>query len=140
MPHAEEYVGRWSADEHESLLLGKLEHDEFLTLLSRCFAYVPTPACDGVSASVLESLALGIPVIASENGSRPPGVITYPKTDPESLCARMLDLLENRAAVRERLSHYGDQAANGNDNVGRMADWLAGESVAVSREEVTHAV
>jgi glycosyltransferase involved in cell wall biosynthesis len=89
---------------------------------------------------VLESLALGIPVIASENGSRPSGVITYPETDAAALCARMLDLLENRESVRERLSQYGDQTTNANDNVGRMADWLAGESAAVSREEVTHAV
>src|SRR6266852_4303732 len=34
------------------------------------------PACDGVSASVLESLALGVPVVASENGRRPAGVVT----------------------------------------------------------------
>jgi glycosyltransferase involved in cell wall biosynthesis len=141
MPAAEGYVGDWSADERQSLLLlGNLEHDQFLTLLTRCFAYVRTPACDGVSASVLESLALGIPVIASENGSRPSGVITYPETDAAALCARMLDLLENRESVRERLSQYGDQTTNANDNVGRMADWLAGESAAVSREEVTHAV
>jgi glycosyltransferase involved in cell wall biosynthesis len=139
MPSAEEYVAGWSADDRESLLLlGNLEHDQFLTLLSRCFAYIRTPACDGVSASVLESLALGIPVIASENGSRPPSVITYPETDAGELCARMLDLLENRESVRERLSHYGDQSTD--DNVGRMADWLAGEPVAISREEVTHAV
>jgi hypothetical protein len=52
----------------------------------------------------------------------------------------MLDLLRNREEVRERLSHYGDQAGNDNDNVGRMADWLTGEPVAVSRGEVTHAV
>jgi len=141
MSAAEEYAGGWEADERQSLLLlGNLEHDQFLTLLTRCFACVRTPACDGVSASVLESLALGIPVIASENGSRPPGVITYPETDAAALCRRMLDLAENRESVRERLSRYGDQAANTNDNVGRMADWLAGESAEVSREEVTHAV
>ena len=141
MPAAKEFVGAWSGDERDSLLLlGNLEHDQFLTLLTRCFAYVRSPACDGVSASVLESLGLGIPVIASENGSRPPGVITYPENDATALCARMLDLAQNRESVRERLSRHGDQTTNVSDNVGRMADWLAGRSAAVSREEVTHAV
>ena len=43
------------------LLLGNLGHDEFLSLLSRCFLYLRTPECDGVAASVLESLALQSP-------------------------------------------------------------------------------
>ena len=55
------------------LLLGNLPHDEFLTLLTRCSAYLRSPACDGVAASVLEAVALGVPVVASENGRRPAG-------------------------------------------------------------------
>src|SRR5262249_27993582 len=116
------------------LLLGNLEHNQFLSLLRRCFAYIRTPACDGVSASVLESLALGIPVIASENGTRPPGVMTYPENDVQGLCDQMLYLIENRGQIRVRL----DETAG--DNVGRMADWLCGSPVSVNREEVSHAV
>src|SRR5262249_9562332 len=103
-----------------------------------CFAYVRTPACDGVSASVLESLALGIPVIASENGTRPPGVITYSEDDAAQLCDRMLRLMQNREAVREELTNHA--ARSGDDNVGKMADWLSGTKATISREEVTHAV
>ena len=104
------------------LLLGNLTHDQFLTLLSRCFMYLRTPACDGVAASVLESLALGIPVVASENGRRPKGVVPY-----DDLSAA--DMVEKLRFVR---AHY-DQVKAGlqpdlyDDNVGRMADWLAGD-------------
>src|SRR5262249_48122981 len=78
MSAASAYLQDWqSAEKHGVLLLGNLPHDEFLTLLSRCYGYLRTPACDGVSSSVLESLALGVPVVASENGRRPPGVVTY---------------------------------------------------------------
>ena len=135
MPPAREYVAAWRPEEQQSLLLlGNLQHNQFLTLLNRCAAYVRTPACDGVSASVLESLALGIPVIASENGSRPPGVITYHETDAQALCNRMLELIEHRENFQVRLDQTGA------DNVGRMADWLCGNTVPLRREEVTHAV
>jgi glycosyltransferase involved in cell wall biosynthesis len=139
MAPARQYIEGWSMDEQESLLLlGNLDHDQFLSLLTRCFAYVRTPACDGVSASVLESLALGIPVIASENGTRPPGVITYREDDATQLCDRMLRLIENHKAVREQLTNHAAQS--GDDNIGKMADWLTGTPAAISREEVTDAV
>jgi len=66
---------------------GDLDHDQFLTLLSRCHFYVRTPSKDGVCSSVLEALSLGIPVIASENGHRPSSVITVPAADGEALAA-----------------------------------------------------
>src|SRR5438445_330070 len=48
MAAAEEFVRGWSEEERASLLLlGNLMHDQFLTLLSRCFVYLRTPACDG---------------------------------------------------------------------------------------------
>jgi glycosyltransferase involved in cell wall biosynthesis len=136
MPAAGEYVSQWTQEEQASLLLlGNLEHDAFLSLLTRCFAYVRTPACDGVSASVLESLALGIPVIASENGRRPRGVFTYKEHDAAGLCATMVYLTQHRAEVKTTL----EQTASG-DNVALMADWLAGTSASARREEVAHVV
>jgi glycosyltransferase involved in cell wall biosynthesis len=66
LPAANAYVDSWTEEERRSLLLlGNLKHDEFLTLLTRCSTYLRSPACDGVAASVLESLALNIPVVAS---------------------------------------------------------------------------
>jgi glycosyltransferase involved in cell wall biosynthesis len=123
LPAAEQFVQTWPAEERANLcLLGNLNHDEFLTLLSRSFLYLRTPACDGVAASVLESLALGVPVVASENGRRPAGVVTYRDTDA-------VDMVDKLRFARE---HYDKVKADircdtGDDNVGRMADWLAGD-------------
>lgn len=60
-------------------------HDEFMTILSKSHFFIRTPQKDGVSASVLEALSLKIPVVASENGSRPPGVITFKPNDAVEL-------------------------------------------------------
>ena len=120
LPRAQDFVGKWSSEEQQSLLLlGNLAHDKFLTLLSRCFACIRTPACDGVAASVLEALAMGIPVVASENGRRPQGTLTYTETSASDLCDKLLFLLENDSDIRFKLRQVGQS-----DNVARMADWL----------------
>ena len=61
------------------------------------------PITDGVASSVLESLALGTPVVASENGTRPPHVVTYEATNPDALAAAVEHALRNRAAIVERM-------------------------------------
>lgn len=81
------------------LILDDLSHEEFLAALTRSAFYVRTPVSDGVASSVLESLSLGTPVIASENGSRPAGVITFPATEPDSLAALLLDVLDRRDEI-----------------------------------------
>lgn len=122
-PLAGKFADAWPASERESLLvLGNLAHQDFLTLMSRCTACLRTPACDGVSASVIEGLALGVPVVASENGRRPPGVITYDELDAEDMCAKLAYVVENRDSIRKQL-----QVESNEDNVGLMADWLTGE-------------
>jgi len=126
MTEAERFVASWPAEEQATLLLlGNLTHDEFLTLLSRCFAYLRTPECDGVAASVLESLALGIPVVASENGRRPVGVVTYRDPDPADMVEKLGFVRENYATVKQSL-----QSGTADDNIGRMADWLVGNPIA----------
>ena len=124
LPAAENSVHDWPEEERRSLLLlGNLTHDQFLTLLSRSVINLRTPACDGVAASVLESLALGIPVVASENDRRPVGVVTYRDTDAADMCAKLLYVTEHYDQVKKGL-----QSEAGEDNVGRMADWLSGEN------------
>jgi glycosyltransferase involved in cell wall biosynthesis len=123
-PDVQEFVADWPPPERESLLLlGNLTHDEFLTLLSRCFAYIRTPACDGVSSSVLESLALGIPVIASENHSRPPSAITYREDDAADLCEKLSYVTDHYEQVKGQTHLQGVE-----DNIERTVDWLLGES------------
>jgi glycosyltransferase involved in cell wall biosynthesis len=117
---AQSYVADWPQKEKNGLLLlGNLPHDDFLTLLSRCYAYLRTPACDGVSSSVLESLALGVPVVASENGRRPPEVVTYVEDDPADLCDKLRHLITNYEDIK-RHTHLHSPA----NNTARMADWI----------------
>jgi glycosyltransferase involved in cell wall biosynthesis len=80
-------------------LIDDLNHDQFLEALSRSALYLRTPTTDGVASSVLESLALGVPVVASENGSRPPGVITYDATDPADMAATVLKVIAARDEI-----------------------------------------
>jgi glycosyltransferase involved in cell wall biosynthesis len=128
-PAAQEMVGRWPEEERNSLLLlGNLSHDEFLTLLSRSTICLRTPACDGVSASVLESLALGVPVVASANGRRPAGVITYQDESARDMCDRLLDVTRRHEQIRTGL-----KADVSGDNVSAMADWLADEKTVETR-------
>ena len=134
MTSAREFVQDWPANELQSLLLlGNLTHDEFLTLMTRCFACLRTPACDGVAASVLEALALGVPVVASENGRRPTGVMTYEDQNAEDMFEKLCFVTENYSTIKATHPHTAD------DNVGKMADWLVGESRAPIGSEVVHA-
>jgi glycosyltransferase involved in cell wall biosynthesis len=136
MPAVNEFAGHWQAEERESLLLlGNLSHDEFLTLLNRSFAYIRTPACDGVSSSILEALAFGVPVVASENGSRPHGVITYRAGHATDLCAKLVDMAE-QGRQRHRTQMQSDE-----NNIAKTVDWLLGHPGAVEErreESVVH--
>jgi glycosyltransferase involved in cell wall biosynthesis len=131
---AQKFAAAWPQQERDSLLLlGNLSHDQFLTLMTRCFAVLRTPACDGVAASVLEALALGMPVVASENGRRPAGVITYEDTSAEDMSRKLLYLVENYETVKSGLA-----GAALDDNVGQMADWLAGEWPLTLKSGIVH--
>jgi len=135
MPPAREFADAWSPSERGNLLLlGNVTHDEFLSLLNRSYICIRTPACDGVAASVLESLAMGVPVVASENGRRPSGVVTYDENDAAELCQK----LEYVAAHYDEVKGAIGKSA-GDDNVGRMADWLAGKNSSRTRSQVAHA-
>ncbi len=117
---AKTYVNSWPAHEREGfLLLGNLPHDEFLTLLARSSAYVRTSACDGVSASILESLALGIPVLASQNGHRPANVMTYREGDATDLCTSLVAITQGRTQAIQAA-----QLQDAQDNIARTAGWL----------------
>jgi glycosyltransferase involved in cell wall biosynthesis len=125
MAGARGFLDDWSPEERATLLLlANLPHDQFLTLLKRCFINLRTPACDGVSASVLESLALGIPVVASENHRRPSGVVTYEDMDAADMCAKLHYVTEHYDEVKDALG-----VQDSDDNVGKMVSWLTGDSV-----------
>jgi glycosyltransferase involved in cell wall biosynthesis len=85
------------------LLAGDLPHDEFLSLLTRAQVYIRTPSKDGVCSSVLEALSLSVPVVASDNGTRPPGVVTFKPNNAEDLAAKVIDVLSAYDDVRRRI-------------------------------------
>ncbi len=72
----------------------QLDHNVFLNTLTKSKMYIRTPVKDGVASSVLESLSLGIPVLASKNGTRPESVINY-ENNVEDLTKKIINTLSN---------------------------------------------
>jgi hypothetical protein len=63
-----------------------------------------------------------VPVVASANGRRPQGVVTYEDTDPADMVAKLLFVAQHYSQVKEDLKIEDPE-----DNVGRMVEWLVGE-------------
>jgi glycosyltransferase involved in cell wall biosynthesis len=103
------------------LILDDLPHPVFLAALSRSSIYLRSHLSDGVCSSVLESLSLGVPVVASENGTRPPGVQCYPATDPEALGALLHDVI-----ARGRSATPGSHVPDAGDTLRTEVDLLTG--------------
>jgi len=76
------------------LMLGDVPHEECLHLISRSAAFVRPTFTDGDSISVRESLALGIPVIASDAVARPEGTVLFETGNPDDLMKKMECVLE----------------------------------------------
>jgi glycosyltransferase involved in cell wall biosynthesis len=85
------------------LIAGNLPHAEFLTAVQRSDVFVRTHLRDGVCTSVLEALKLGVPVVASDDGIRPPSVITFTPGDAADLHAKLAAVLGDLAAMRARV-------------------------------------
>ncbi len=79
-------------------------HDNFLTAVTRSKIYVRTPKKDGVCSSVLEALSLRVPVVASENGTRPQGVVTFRPDDAADLARQVAHVLDNHEAIRQAIA------------------------------------
>jgi len=91
------------------LLYGDLPRAATLTAMQDCDVMLRTTLYDGDSISVREALYLGAPVIATDNGMRPPGVRLIPVADR----ARLRDaLFEALSAPRKRSPVAGDGQEN----------------------------
>lgn len=87
-----------------SVLVGRnLAHPEFLTAVKRSNVFVRTHLRDGVCASILEALSLGVPVVAAEDGLRPPSVVTYAPADAADLSRVLIRTLSNLEIVRAQV-------------------------------------
>jgi glycosyltransferase involved in cell wall biosynthesis len=98
-------------------LLGSVPHDTFLTLLSRSLAYLRTPVIDGTCSSVLESLILRVPVLAADNGTRPPGARLWQEGNLDSLLSLMAEAVQNHGAMVAEIPEIGME-----DNAKKLAD------------------
>lgn len=77
------------------LLAGDQPHEVALQAIARAGAFLRTTHYDGDSIAVRESLHLGTPVVASDNGMRPSGVILFPARDPAALVRAIYRALES---------------------------------------------
>ena len=67
MPKMTEFL-RTQGIENAVLSMGSVPHEMFLNILSHSLAYIRSPMTDGVCSSVLESMKLKVPVLATDNG------------------------------------------------------------------------
>ena len=84
-------------------MVENLARNEFLTLLKRSDLCLRTPVSDGVASSVLEALYLGTPVVASENGRRPSGTITYQAEDGNDLNLKINNTISQLESIKRDL-------------------------------------
>jgi glycosyltransferase involved in cell wall biosynthesis len=101
------------------LMTGNLPRAEFLRVLQSASLYLRTPIGDGVAASVLEALAFRVPVVASDNGTRPPGCVLYRPGDVDDIVDKVRYALEHRDAVAAQITPPDD-----GDTVEREVDLL----------------
>ena len=106
---AKPYAGRL-------LLWGDLPHAMTLRLMLQSDALLRTTLYDGDSVSVREALYIGTPVIASDNGMRPPGVRLVPVANRDRLRDAIFEVLQGslpRPAV----------AGDGQENIRQVVDF-----------------
>lgn len=75
------------------LLCGDVPHKATLQAITRSDVMLRTTLYDGDAVSVREALYLGTPVIASDNGMRPPGVRLIPRSDLNALSDAIEEVL-----------------------------------------------
>jgi len=99
------------------LLCGDVPHAETLTAIARCHLLLRTSLYDGDSLAVREALHFGTPVIASDNGMRPPGVMLVPPGDAGKLLLAVEACLGQR-----RPRETGEQVAWNPANLQAVVD------------------
>jgi hypothetical protein len=113
-------------------ITGSVPHDCFLTMLTRSLAYIRVPLTDGVCSSVLEALTLRVPVLGSDNGTRPEGVEQWQADDVDSLCKLMENAVTGHEAMVVRIPLVAVE-----DNTRKLADDI--EAVCLRRRPAASA-
>ncbi|HEX3878813.1 MAG TPA: glycosyltransferase family 4 protein [Bryobacteraceae bacterium] len=95
------------------LLWGDMPHAVTLRAIAECDILLRTTHYDGDSIAVREALGLGTPVIASDNGMRPPGIRLIPARDEQAL----IDMIE---VTLESAESRGQSAAGDDSNTAQV--------------------
>jgi glycosyltransferase involved in cell wall biosynthesis len=82
---------------------GDLDHDTFLSILSKSSLYLRTYVKDGISSSVLEALSLNVPVVACENGIRPESAVVYQNEDVKEMVEKICYVIDNLEEVKKNI-------------------------------------
>jgi glycosyltransferase involved in cell wall biosynthesis len=80
--------------------LGNVEHARCLSIMSQCDLFVRPALADGDANCVREALALGIPVVASRVGTRPPGTILFQTGNVDDLVLKMEEACSSQPVRR----------------------------------------
>jgi glycosyltransferase involved in cell wall biosynthesis len=103
---AEEQLRALSKDlglEARVTFTGRLAEEELLALYHRADIYVTVPETDGTSVSLLEAMACGLPVVASDLPSNREWLVSdqlVPVGRPEVLAASLRSLIEDQESRR----------------------------------------
>lgn len=116
MPKMREFL-RAEKIEDAVLSMGSVPHEMFLNILSHSLAYIRTPMTDGVCSSVLESLKLKVPVLASDNEARPAGTLLFEDGNVGSLLKWMKEVVQDREKLVAQIPEIVLE-----DNAKKMAD------------------
>ena len=94
------------------LLTGDVEHGRALRLIELADILLRPTYYDGDAVSIREALYLGTPVIATDNGMRPEGVILVPlPPDPAQLAQKVMETLNGQRPVNPA------QGPDGSENI-----------------------
>lgn len=103
--------------EEAVMVQGSAPHEMFLNMMSRSLAYIRTPVTDGICSSVLESLKLKVPVLAADNGTRPPGTELWTEGNLDSLLSLMKEAVDHHSDMVARIPEIPLE-----DNAKKLAD------------------
>lgn len=95
-----EFLDRLAGEELCDAVMVREDESAVFPILRRADAFIRTPHHEGDAISVREALAMGTPVVASDVGFRPAGVLRYRPADPDDLAARITEALGGREPGR----------------------------------------
>ncbi len=82
------------------LLCGDVPHAATLRAIAAADVFLRTTRYDGDSVAVREALHVGTPVVATDNGMRPEGVVLMRSSDAGGLCGAVEEALARSRAAR----------------------------------------